>query len=165
LINSVNNRMRNHIIDPESSPSGSSDTFYLNQPTPGYDNDPWFDGSDSSPIQTKQAKTNSNISNINLFPNIPNNYTSNNQTSSYLSYDNDDYDNEPPLLEELGIRFDHILSKTLAVMLPTKQITEHILDDADLAGPLVFCLLLGSLLLLSGNLLLYDTSYSLLNYV
>eukprot|EP01035_Chromulina_nebulosa_P020483 gene20483-26573_t len=80
--------MRNHIIDPESSPSSSSDTFYLNQPTP----------------------------------------------------------------EELGIRFDHILSKTLAVMLPTKQITEHILDDADLAGPLVFCLLLGSLLLLSGKI-------------
>ena len=28
---------------------------------------------------------------------------------------------------------------------------EHIMDDADLAGPIVFCLLLGSLLLLSGK--------------
>lgn len=29
--------------------------------------------------------------------------------------------------------------------------SEHILDDADLAGPLFFCLLLGSCLLLSGK--------------
>lgn len=32
-----------------------------------------------------------------------------------------------------------------------QQISEHILDDTDLAGPLCFCLLLGSLLLLSGK--------------
>jgi hypothetical protein len=31
-----------------------------------------------------------------------------------------DYENEPPLLEELGIRFDHIWSKTQAVINPTK---------------------------------------------
>lgn len=36
--------------------------------------------------------------------------------------DEEDYDNEPPLLEELGINFEHILSKTLAVILPTKKI-------------------------------------------
>lgn len=36
--------------------------------------------------------------------------------------DEEDYENEPPLLEELGINFEHILSKTLAVILPTKKI-------------------------------------------
>ena len=32
----------------------------------------------------------------------------------------EDYDNEPPILEELGIRFDHIWSKTQAVIHPLK---------------------------------------------
>jgi hypothetical protein len=32
----------------------------------------------------------------------------------------EDYSNEPPLLEELGIRFDHIFHKTQAVMIPMK---------------------------------------------
>lgn len=49
---------------------------------------------------------------------------------------------------ELGINFDHIWLKTQSVLLPTKQINEHILDDADLAGPLVFCFLFGVCLLL-----------------
>lgn len=39
-----------------------------------------------------------------------------------LEEDDEDYDNEPPLLEELGINFEHIWSKTLAVILPTKRI-------------------------------------------
>lgn len=34
----------------------------------------------------------------------------------------EDYDSEPPLLEELGIRFDHIMNKTQAVMYPNKVI-------------------------------------------
>ncbi|CAB3362721.1 Hypothetical predicted protein [Cloeon dipterum] len=42
-----------------------------------------------------------------------------------------DFEDEPPLLEELGINPDHI--------------------DTDMAGPLVFCLALGSLLLLIGK--------------
>ncbi|RLN72673.1 hypothetical protein BBJ28_00021891, partial [Nothophytophthora sp. Chile5] len=80
--------------------------------------------------------------------------------------DVDEFANEPPLLEgqcvclagyphvvvrltwflyvaELGIHFEHIWAKTQSVLLPTKQINEHILDDADLAGPLVFCFLFG----------------------
>jgi protein YIPF5/7 len=63
----------------------------------------------------------------------------------------DEFENEPPLLEELGIHFDHIISKTQAVVNPAKAITDNILDDADLAGPLFFCLLLGTCLLLSGK--------------
>ncbi|KAG6608874.1 Rab GTPase interacting factor, Golgi membrane protein [Phytophthora cinnamomi] len=65
--------------------------------------------------------------------------------------DDDEFANEPPLLEELGINFEHIWAKTVSVLLPTKQINEHILDDADLAGPLVFCFLFGMCLLLAAK--------------
>ncbi|DBA00577.1 TPA: hypothetical protein N0F65_007706 [Lagenidium giganteum] len=69
----------------------------------------------------------------------------------YADADEEDYENEPPLLEELGINFEHIWTKTQSVLLPTKQINEHILDDADLAGPLVFCFLFGICLLLAAK--------------
>ncbi|CAH0479592.1 unnamed protein product [Peronospora belbahrii] len=65
--------------------------------------------------------------------------------------DENEFANEPPLLEELGIHFEHIWAKTVSVLLPTKQINEHILDDADLAGPLVFCFLFGTCLLLAAK--------------
>ncbi|TMW61626.1 hypothetical protein Poli38472_010689 [Pythium oligandrum] len=65
--------------------------------------------------------------------------------------DDEEYENEPPLLEELGINFDHIWLKTQSVLLPTKQINEHILDDADLAGPLVYCFVFGMCLLLAAK--------------
>lgn len=39
-----------------------------------------------------------------------------------MEEDDEDYENEPPLLVELGINFEHIWSKTLAVILPTKRI-------------------------------------------
>uniref|UniRef100_K3WQV6 Protein YIPF n=1 Tax=Globisporangium ultimum (strain ATCC 200006 / CBS 805.95 / DAOM BR144) TaxID=431595 RepID=K3WQV6_GLOUD len=71
--------------------------------------------------------------------------------SSYADPDDEDYSNEPPLLEELGINFEHIWLKTQSVLLPMKQINEHILDDADLAGPLVFCFLFGMCLLLAAK--------------
>ncbi|KPM05204.1 YIPF5-like protein [Sarcoptes scabiei] len=59
---------------------------------------------------------------------------------------------EPPLLEELGINFEHIIQKTIAVLNPLKQTDPMILQDADLAGPLVFGLAFGSFLLLSGKI-------------
>ncbi|GAA5909778.1 hypothetical protein JCM8208_005456 [Rhodotorula glutinis] len=58
---------------------------------------------------------------------------------------------EPTLLEELGINFDHILQKSLTVLNPLRSIDPHIMDDADLAGPLVFCFVFASFLLLSGK--------------
>lgn len=64
-----------------------------------------------------------------------------------------DYSNEPPLLEELGINFVHIWAKTRTVMLPmSKRIDISYLDDTDLAGPLVFALILGVCLLFTGKL-------------
>jgi hypothetical protein len=63
----------------------------------------------------------------------------------------EDYSNEPPLLEELGINFEHIWVKTKVVMVPVKNINVTYLDDTDLAGPLVFALIFGFLLLFSGK--------------
>lgn len=62
-----------------------------------------------------------------------------------------DFDDEPPLLEELGINFDHIWEKTLSVLNPFKLTDSHIMDDTDLTGPLLFCLAFGGFLLLHGK--------------
>ncbi|KAK6540040.1 hypothetical protein TWF694_008872 [Orbilia ellipsospora] len=61
------------------------------------------------------------------------------------------YDEEPPLLEELGINFGHIKMKTLAVLNPMAAMDQHIMDDSDLAGPILFCFMFGTFLLLSGR--------------
>lgn len=62
-----------------------------------------------------------------------------------------DFDDEPPLLEELGINPDHIIQKTLSVLNPFRETEVSILQDTDMAGPLVFCLAFGGFLLLSGK--------------
>jgi len=64
----------------------------------------------------------------------------------------DEFANEPPLLEELGINPEHIVQKTLTVLNPFRTTRTDVAGDADLAGPLVFCLAFGSLLLLSGKI-------------
>jgi hypothetical protein len=69
----------------------------------------------------------------------------------FQSASGDDFENEPPLLEELGINFDHIRSKTIAVLNPVSSTTVEVASDQDLAGPLAFCLLLGASLLLNGR--------------
>ncbi|KAJ6668553.1 hypothetical protein lerEdw1_012035 [Lerista edwardsae] len=63
----------------------------------------------------------------------------------------DSFDDEPPLLEELGINFDHIWQKTLTVLNPMKPADGSIMNETDLTGPLVFCLALGATLLLAGK--------------
>jgi len=64
-----------------------------------------------------------------------------------------DPDQEPPLLEELEIDFPRIWQKTLAVIMPfRKEIDPHLMDETDLAGPLVYCFLFGMFLLLGGKL-------------
>jgi len=67
------------------------------------------------------------------------------------TYD-DDFENEPPLLEELGINLEHIIERMKGVLIPTKHLSEDVLKDADLSGPLVICLALGTCLLLAGKL-------------
>lgn len=62
------------------------------------------------------------------------------------------YEGEPPLLEELGVNFGHIKMKTLAVLNPFGRIDQHIMDDSDVAGPIIFFFIFGTSLLLSGKL-------------
>lgn len=48
------------------------------------------------------------------------NYSNYNNANVVGCDEEEDYENEPPLLEELGIRFDHIWDKTKVVINPTK---------------------------------------------
>lgn len=73
-------------------------------------------------------------------------------TSNYMSAE------EAPLLEELGINLEHILMKTKAVILPFSRFggasmePADLVKDADLAGPIAFCLILGAEMVLTGKL-------------
>jgi len=62
------------------------------------------------------------------------------------------FEDEPPLLEELGIDFNHIIEKTKVVMNPMRNINQEIVNETDLAGPLVFAFGLASCLLLAGKM-------------
>ncbi|XP_045428929.1 protein YIPF7 isoform X2 [Pipistrellus kuhlii] len=53
--------------------------------------------------------------------------------------------------EKLGINFDHIWQKTLTVLNPLKPADGSIMNETDLAGPLLFCVALGAMLLLAGK--------------
>jgi hypothetical protein len=60
---------------------------------------------------------------------------------------------EPPLLEELGINPSRIFEKSLAVLNPfhsNGQLDMNLLYEADLAGPVALCIVLGTCLLLAG---------------
>jgi protein YIPF5/7 len=71
-------------------------------------------------------------------------------------------EDEPPLLEELGINVEHIIMKTKAVVIPFRRFHKDnhsaltdpalIMEDADLAGPLALALLLGGELMMTGKL-------------
>ena len=55
---------------------------------------------------------------------------------------------EEGLLQELGVNFSHIRTKTVTVLNPFKQVDAHLMDDTDLIGPLIFAFLFGIFLLL-----------------
>ncbi|CAK9294165.1 unnamed protein product [Gordionus sp. m RMFG-2023] len=67
------------------------------------------------------------------------------------NYSSELEENEPPLLEELGIDFNCIRYKTLSVLNPFKKCNSQLNTENDLAGPLLFCLLFGMSLLLAGK--------------
>jgi len=157
--------IRNHLInDPEASPSPP---VYSKGAYPAYrvqsSDDPWYTSSSSvsnSPTSSEgkgsffdngQSYYSSSYDNNDI--SSKGYYNTNTDLSSNHAYGHaiDDGEDDLPLLEELGINFDHIYMKTQAVLYPTKKLSAHILDDTDLAGPIFFCLLLGSLLLLSGK--------------
>jgi len=64
----------------------------------------------------------------------------------------DSFEDEPPLMEELGIDLGQIYQTTMTVLNPNKQAATTMMDDPDLSGPLMFCLAFGALLMLSGKL-------------
>ncbi|KAI9327545.1 hypothetical protein BDR26DRAFT_875164 [Obelidium mucronatum] len=68
------------------------------------------------------------------------------------AFSSGDYPDEPPLLEELGINFDHMKSKAVSVLNPLTPIDKHIFDESDLAGPVLFCLLYGGFQLFAGKI-------------
>ncbi|XP_071614891.1 protein YIPF5 isoform X1 [Heliangelus exortis] len=72
--------------------------------------------------------------------------------ASAQSFYGTSFEDEPPLLEELGINFDHIWQKTLTVLHPLKVADGSIMNETDLAGPMVFCLAFGATLLLAGKI-------------
>lgn len=65
-------------------------------------------------------------------------------------------DDEPPLLEELGIDPQRIVEKTVAVLNPFRRKgptddAAFLLQDSDLAGPLMFCVIMAVSLLITGG--------------
>ncbi|XP_068134628.1 protein YIPF7 isoform X2 [Hyperolius riggenbachi] len=69
----------------------------------------------------------------------------------YTAQTNGSFEDELPLLEELGINFEHIWQKTLTVLNPWKPADGSIMNETDLTGPMMFCFALGSTLLLAGK--------------
>lgn len=89
-------------------------------------------------------------------------------TRTFLSAQSDgtqcDFEEEPPLLEELGISPTRIFEKSLAVLNPfrtgrTFDVT--LLYETDFAGPAALCVLLGSCLLLAGGKVPFGYVYGL----
>ena len=64
---------------------------------------------------------------------------------------------EPTWMDDLDMNFTPIMANSLAVLNPFHQYSPdhnkdaHLMDDTDLAGPLLFCFVFGVLLLFSGK--------------
>lgn len=61
------------------------------------------------------------------------------------------FEDEPPLLEELGINVGQITQKMLNLLNPFK-VDPSLHEDPDLSGPFLFCMIFGIAQLLSGKL-------------
>jgi hypothetical protein len=62
------------------------------------------------------------------------------------------------IFTELGINFSHIRAKSMTVLNPFRRVDERIMDDADLAGPLIFCFCFATFLLFVRVLLPHGAS-------
>jgi hypothetical protein len=62
----------------------------------------------------------------------------------------DEFENEPPLLEELGIDVDHIYRRIQSVVF-FRKIGEDLVSDLDMGGPLFIAFALGMLLMFAGK--------------
>ncbi|GMH69060.1 hypothetical protein TrVE_jg6957 [Triparma verrucosa] len=134
------------------NPGGSSDGWYSQQQQQQQQQYGQPQGAYSAPQQNSGPNG----------PNVPSSYNPNfvsqglsgsmSSTPVTSSAAGEDFDNEPPLLEELGINIEHIALKTKAIMTPLQAPDSHLYDDTDMAGPLCFALLLGVTLMLTGKL-------------
>ncbi|KAG9158615.1 hypothetical protein Leryth_019214 [Lithospermum erythrorhizon] len=61
------------------------------------------------------------------------------------------FDDEPPLLEELGINTKQIYQKTMSIINPFR-VKPDLHEDADLSGPFLFVIAFGLFQLLAGKL-------------
>ncbi|CDO67185.1 Yip1 protein, putative [Plasmodium reichenowi] len=88
------------------------------------------------PFSNNFPMTNKNIMNDNMI------------NKKYIN--NDDNEEESPLLEELGINFD-LISKRMKSVFLFYKIDHTLFENSDLSGPLIIVLSLGFILLLAGK--------------
>lgn len=128
--------IRNHLFDPEATPprnNNPSSSFQQFSPAKGsgkhnsFNDDSWYEASeDGSPIGNHAQSSYSTTApalaagSSSFFSGFG---TSASVGAVPYGDDDENFDNEPPLLEELGIRFDHIWNKTQAVMYLRKVTT------------------------------------------
>ncbi|OIW13260.1 hypothetical protein TanjilG_14193 [Lupinus angustifolius] len=62
------------------------------------------------------------------------------------------FDDEPPLLEELGINTKQIWTKTTSILNPFRSSNPNLHDDADLSGPVLCLIMFGLFQLLAGKI-------------
>jgi len=73
------------------------------------------------------------------------------QSGNWGNPSDEDIENEPPILEELGINVEHIVMRMKGVAF-FKAVNQEILEDLDLSGPLAIIMALGTCLLLAGKI-------------
>lgn len=73
------------------------------------------------------------------------------KTGWLAAFSTEGYEGEPGLMEELGVNFGHIKTKTQAVLNPLSRPSPHIMDDSDLWGALIYVCAYGAFLALSGK--------------
>lgn len=124
-----------------------------------HSNSAYLQGSMDNNNNNTPAASNSQIHQFMPQPQTATNNNYNNTNTAATTTNEDfDFSNEPPLLEELGIHLENIAAKTKAVILPISRFGGDKLDpkvicqDADLAGPIVLCLLLGAEMVMSGKM-------------
>eukprot|EP00126_Sphaerothecum_destruens_P015692 Sdes_comp9730_c0_seq1m1235 len=101
-----------------------------------------YDQQNNNQLFTTNNPQPSQTSSLNGFINPPN-------SQSYAGLN---FEGEPPLLEELGINFDQIKKRTWSVLHPLNTPLPNIMDDYDLAAPLLFGIAFGSFLLMTGKI-------------
>ena len=148
------------------APSSSQNSYYgrgnqPNVPLQFYDQSSFYVGSRSS------LEGNVNAAQGTIVTPGASGYTGSIQPAGrwWTAFGTGGFEGEPPLLEgesgsassgyvsshahitELGINFSHIRAKSMTVLNPFRRVDERIMDDADLAGPLIFCFCFATFLL------------------